>query len=65
VKENARTHWLHQKPKPENHGHGRKIIGVNKRNEEYIQQNKNRKLPNSRENYAHSGIGSLPNTEQM
>jgi hypothetical protein len=31
---------------------------------QYIQQNKNRKLPKSRENYAHSGAGSLQNTKQ-
>jgi CHASE3 domain sensor protein len=30
----------------------------------YIQQNNNRKFPKSRENYAHSGIGSLQDTKE-
>jgi hypothetical protein len=30
-KEYARTHWFHQKTKPENHGHWRKRKGASKR----------------------------------
>jgi hypothetical protein len=46
------------------------ITGIEEREEVkakgfiYIQQNNNRKLPKSRENYAHSGTGSLQDTKQ-
>jgi hypothetical protein len=38
--------------------------GASKRNVQYIQQNNNRKFPKSRENYVHSGTGSLQDTKQ-
>jgi septal ring factor EnvC (AmiA/AmiB activator) len=48
-----------------------RIIGIEEGEEvkakgmcKYIQQNNNRKIPKSRENYAHSDTGNLQNTEQ-
>jgi hypothetical protein len=38
---------------------------ASKRNVQYIQQNNNRKFPKSRENYVHSGPGSLQNKKDL
>jgi hypothetical protein len=59
-KEYARMHQIHQKTKPEIHGHWRRRRGI--RN--ILKQNNNRKFPKSRENYAHPGTGSLKDTKQ-